>query len=144
MTAGDRRGLPLEISCREFIEIGNEKPIWAVPLHRSVERAQRRTALETPCGASGIQLETTDSFGIGEFQSVELPRIGAMGKSDLSVGIQQRAGYEAGPWNIVAVKTWLEAQDLHGLEAWRGLIMAVLTCVSRTANSFEVDGLIPS
>jgi len=63
---------------------------------------------------------------------------------DFSLGVQQRAGYEACPWNMVALKTWLEAQDFHGLEAWRRLIMAVLARVSRTANSFEAGALIPS
>ena len=77
---------------REFIEIGNKDSIRAVPLRRGVERGQRSAAVKTPLGAGGMQLETIDQAGIGEFQSVELPWIGAMGKNDLSVSVQQRAG----------------------------------------------------
>ena len=44
---------------------------------------------------------------------------------------------------MVALKTWLEEQDLHGLEAWRGLIMNVLASRSRAANSLEAEKRMP-
>ena len=42
-----------------------------------------------------------------------------------------------GPQNVA------RAQDFHGLEAWRGLIVAVLARVSRAANSWEAEKRIP-